>query len=173
MALFLRRNRVNDPAEKSIVWDLRIRLGDNEPDRYLFDDPVYKWLDEELLLFYFDALQYVNTATPITGWTLTSNQLDTHTRDGAFILALEQMMVRQAGEKFSFSDYGFSLTFDKYAAYQAALGATGGRGAWIAMVREFKKAFRPRSIGLGSQQLPFNIMRPLGMVPSLRTVFNI
>lgn len=173
MAIILENTLLNNFAVKSLIVSLRRRLGDLNPKKYLFAEfpDEYRWTDDELLDYLCDALNDINYTTPHTNWTLENIPLVSLLKDGAVIFAIIRQLIYHAGEKFSYSDNGLSLNLDKYISYNTALQSL--YNAYEQKKRMLKLSFRPSAIGLGSQRLPFQIQRPLGMLPNMKNIFGI
>lgn len=123
--------------EQLMVRRLRIILRDNNPDRnYRFRPPAserfiqaqaqvfgYVWEDYELYEYLLMAIDFFNTAPPVTGITL----LDTPERWRSVVilkaasLACSALALNWIVDEYDYSISGVSLNLDKSSKYQAMM----------------------------------------------------
>lgn len=124
-----------DATADEYVRRLRVLLRDNNPDRnYRFRPPAhekflqaqtqvfgYIWEDEELYEFVLMALDYFNSAPPVTGVTLTDipSRWRTSVLLGAAAFACMALAMNWIADEFSYSISGVSLDIEKSSKYES------------------------------------------------------
>ena len=129
-------SKLNYPdAVSSLLHKLRIRLGDNDPDRnYRFAPPKspnevnnfttnhgYIWQDYELLSFLEDAIDYINWYLRGTNYNVGSlpAPLRPIALDGAMVHAIDMISLIWIQDEFGYSLNGISLDLTKSEKYRS------------------------------------------------------
>lgn len=171
--VILPKDRITDPHVARIVDRLRRQLGDNHPDQYLFAAKREIWEDSELYWFLEDELDNINVETPHTEWNLWNmpDRIIGLLLQGAKIIALMNKVIKENNEFMQYSDNGLALTMNKNQQYLSSMQAIFS--AHEQRRKHIKQTFRPAFVGIGKQRIPFNMARPLGMLPNLKHTFGV
>jgi len=158
-------------AQHEMVEDVRLRLHDFNPNLYRLDVPQNQWTTTQLWRYINMGLNKLNQTGPmLTCWTIEQVPATELVKDWAVFYALKAKGILENFNNFSYSD-GVSLTWNRHQAlFQASDGTMAGL---LNETKDFKKAFRPRARGLGTQRLPFRVLRPLSFLPNMGNVFGI
>jgi len=159
-------------AQHWYVEDVRLRLSDYDPTLYRLDVSQYQWPTTNLWRYVSMGLNKVNQTGPmLSNWTLEDSRVPTElVKDWAVYFALKSKGILENWNQFRFND-GVSLDWDRsQKLFQAS---DGQLNTLIAETKAYKLAARPKIIGLGSQRLPFRILRPLSFLPNMHNVFGV
>jgi len=141
------------------------------PDKYWSDEMIYRALSH--------ALQIINEYPPsYTRWTFDSIPCPGLLVSGATAEVLWQRARFEDANTYRYSDAGKSLDISRGNLYRSMAEEwnrqfKGSGGALGGGVLGFKMSFRPRSRGIGSQRLPFKILRPLSFMPNCANIFGV
>lgn len=107
-----------------------------------------RWTDQQLLVYIQLALGYINAAPLQTSYNIYEmpEAWETPVVIGAVIFALFGESILQAGETFSYSDNGLSLSINNAGQYQSLAQAL--LSSWDAQVKALKMYLRPNSAGI-------------------------
>lgn len=155
-----------------MLQDVRYRLFDFDPTQYRLDDERFIWVTAQLGSFLQQALNRVNQTPPrLTQLRFEDQVLPTElVKDWAVFYALKSRAILENFNAFQFSD-GVSLTYERASKlFQASDGTFGNLDT---STQKWKRAYRPRAIGLGTSRLPFRVLRPLSFLPNMKNVFGI
>lgn len=171
--------------EQDLIWRLRDHLEDKDPTLYTLLPPTqHRWDDEHLLIDLQTAMNDINWIPPAapTNWTVATfpnfalllEGAMVHTLEGAAVIENwnamqytdEYALVISRSQQFHQMARDLAVQFNQKAKdfkYYWALygdGQGGVEGSGI-------------GIGMGSQNLPFQISRVLSFLPNMKNVFGI
>ena len=158
--------------QHEMLDDVRFRLHDFNPELYRLDVQQYQWSTTQLWRYLNMGLNKFNQTGPmLSNWTLEDSRVPTElVKDWAVYFALKSKGILENWNQFRFND-GVSLDWDRsQKLFQAS---DGQLNTLIAETKAYKLAARPKIIGLGSQRLPFRILRPLSFLPNMHNVFGV
>ncbi len=153
--------------------DVRFRLHDFNPDLYRLDVKQNQWTTTQLWRYLNMGLNKFNGTGPmLTNCTvdnLPENAVEL-IKDWAVHFALKAKGILENFNQFQYND-GVSLNWDRSAKLFSA--SDGNYNSLREETKDYKKASRPRARFLGSQRLPFRVLRPLSFLPNMKNVFGV
>ena len=157
------------------VLDLiRFDLGDDDPNAYQLDAiPQHKWDGTHLATWMKWSMQTFNGfGVMVTNYTWDSVPDDAipAIEEAVRYKALTAKSTMEVANVLKYSD---GVTFDitnRATDYRQL--AKDAMDLFKDLAGGWKKSHRPRAIGMGSQRLPFRIMRPMSLLPGLSNVFG-
>ncbi len=151
--------------------DVRFRLHDFNPDLYRLDVKQNQWGTTQLWRYLNMGLNKFNQTGPmLTNCTFENLPASELVKDWAVYYALKAKGILENFNQFTYND-GVSLNWDRSAKLFSA--SDGQYSNLVNETKDFKKAFRPRARFIGSQRLPFRVLRPLSFLPNMKNVFGI
>ena len=148
---------------------VRTDLGDLDPEFYQLDKvPQFRWTGTELSRWMNAALNDFNGTGPM----VTSYTYDTMPDDATPVIeeivkwrAYTARETKEVPNVLSYND-GVSFSITNRVTDYSKLADMAYR-IWRERAKDWKLSHRPKAIGLGSQRLPFRILRPLSMMPGM------
>ena len=137
--------------ERTLIYRLRVLLKDLPDDvlrtlnTLVEQQRGERWTDQMLLNYIYHSLGYINAAPLQTTYTLDNvpDSWISPILTGAMIFALFAETINLAGEQFSYSDNGISLSLSNAGNYQSAAQALFT--SWDTQVKNLKAYLRPNS----------------------------
>jgi len=161
MAVILEANNdftshIYTEKERKYIHILRTMLKDYPDDNMLTlnhlveQDRGERWSDAQLLVYIQQGIADVNNEPPLTNYTVETlpDTWQSVCMQGAVIFALLAESIKQAGESFSYSDNGLSLSIDLASKYQGVASAM--MSAYTTAKQTLKKTLRPSAAGMAT-----------------------
>jgi len=157
--------------QHEMLDDVRFRLHDFNPELYRLDVQQYQWSTTQLWRYLNMGLNKFNQTGPmLTNCTMEAVPATELVKDWAVYFALKAKGILENFNNFQYSD-GVSLTWNRHQAlFQTSDGQYNNL---VKETRDYKLAWRPRARFIGTQRLPFRVLRPLSFLPNMKNVFGI
>jgi hypothetical protein len=166
---------------QSFINDVRYNLYEVDSTwlGYQLDSPTKYWTEEMIYRALNHTLMITNEHPPmITSWTFASIPCPGLLIAGATAECLLQRARLEDANSYSYTDAGKTLNIQRGQFYRQmaeewnrqfrGVGGVNGGG-----VVGFKYAYRPKIVAVGSQRLPFKVLRPLSFLPGMKNIFGV
>jgi len=146
--------------------------------KYQLDEPVKYWTDEMIRRALQHSLMIINEHPPtISNWSFDSVPCPGILTSGATVECLLQRARFEDANTMNYSDAGKTLGMQRGQFYRQMAEEwnrmfRGTGGVLGGGILGFKMSFRPRSQGVGSQRLPYRVLRPLSFLPNCKNIFG-
>jgi len=153
---------------------IRFDLGDDDPNAYQLDAiPQYKWDGAHLSVWMKWALLRFNGYGDMVtnyNWDSVPDDAIPAITEAVRNKALTAKATMETANVMGYTD-GVSFDIKNRVADYTKL-ADAALVDFKDMTKSWKRSHRPRAIGMGSQRLPFRIMRPMSLLPGMSNVFG-